>query len=403
MSEGIDVDHPAREARSRCFVCGVTQRHEGLCTTRQEVVISDDGSGEAERVAARLFVDQAEADRLAPVGRADVVLLGPRHMELHETDDPDEVELVDLSMTPESRRVKVERGWLVDRLLKRATHGRLAEESEAPLLHGGAVADDDGAALVVLGPSGSGKSTLIAHLVAGGMSLLNDEQLTVHTTAGLVGGFTRPIDCKPGGLRHLPDPLRNDLVETETGVQVSARDLGGRHALVGRPAMVLLPERDASTEGVEWERLNAAEGFEALCANNLDLARAPRRAVDAFAWLAATVPTVRVRYSEAGAAAAAMIEALGEPPHVDPVAYQVTDAVADGNVTAASGWRPVGCALSVELGDRCVLYHLETRAVVRLNPAGSAVWREVLAGRAVPDGGHELLDRLAELGLVTRR
>ena len=370
--------------------------------TRQEVIIADDASGEAEPVVERLLVDQAEADRLAPLGRADTVVLEPHHIALHACDDPDEVELVDASMTPESRRVIVERTWLADRLLKRTTHGRLAEGTEAPLLYGGAVADAKGTALVVLGSSGSGKSTLIAHLVARGMFLVNDEQLSVHAAARSVGGFTRPIDCKPGGLRHLPEPVRTHRLETETGVQVSARELGSRHALVGRPALIVLPERDDSAEGVVWERLNAAEAFEALCANNLDLARAPRQAIDAFAWLATTVPTVRARYAEAAAAASAAIEELADPPPVEPVTYRISGGDGDGRPSQASGSKPTDAALTVDLGERCVLYHLDTRAVVRLNPAGSGLWRRLLAGREVSDGGDELLTRLAELGFVRR-
>jgi serine kinase of HPr protein (carbohydrate metabolism regulator) len=118
-------------------------------------------------------------------------------------------------------------------LVKRFTHDRLAPGMPGPLLHGGAVATADGATVLVIGPSGTGKSTLVAHLAHAGCELINDEQVSVHVEAGLLGGFTRPIDVKAGGVEHLPPVDGSTSTRDGRGAFVTARQLGTRHRSTG--------------------------------------------------------------------------------------------------------------------------------------------------------------------------
>ncbi|MBK6857942.1 MAG: hypothetical protein IPG97_15720 [Microthrixaceae bacterium] len=77
---------------------------------------------------------------------------------------------------------------------------RFLDMGPSGTLHGGAVADPLGRAVLVLAASGTGKSTLVSHLVGQGFDLVNDEQVVLDGVSGMVHSFTRPVVAKVGGL-----------------------------------------------------------------------------------------------------------------------------------------------------------------------------------------------------------
>ncbi len=366
-------------------------------------MLTDRGTGAGAAAAASAFLDVDEADLLAPAADPQTLLLEPLAVSLEATAAPGVVVLVDETREPGGRRVELERDWVADRLVKRFTHDRLAPTSPGPLLHGGAVADPDGSAVLVLGASGAGKSTLIAHLASAGCELLNDEQVSVHPEAGVVGGFTRPIDIKAGGIAHLPAVAGPIETRSGKGAFVAARQLGARHRLTAVPALIALPVRDDSISEAELRSLHPAEALEVLCANNLDLARDAVSALSAFAWLAATVPTCTLHYRDAASAAAVVIARLRAGHETRSVRWEVVTHEPNQSPDSAAQdgrFRVAPAVVTVHLDDRTVLYEGESRGVVRLNPAGDATWRRVLADEPLQAGDRELLEELSTLGFV---
>ncbi|MEI2808653.1 MAG: hypothetical protein V9F00_00130 [Nocardioides sp.] len=292
-----------------------------------------------------------------------------------------------------------------DRLLAAITRQRLDDEVCLPRLHGGAVANEHGA-VVVLGESGAGKSTLIAHLAGSGFELVNDEQLTIYRDHGVVAGFTRPVAIKPGGAPFLPPGLEVDLASTAVQL-LSAVDLGTRHRLTARPALVVLPDRtetrSTSDSGFECEVLGPAQAVEALIANSLDIANRPVAALEAFAWLASEVPVVRLRCHNSAVGAQAVRSLLEDLPLADDMAWAVHRPESSdygpqalrcpGELTVSEDTR------WVEIGEDVVVYHQETRSVTTLNRPGAALWR-ALPGSRVQLGieaSPEIREFVAEL------
>ncbi len=203
-----------------------------------------------------------------------------------------------------------------DLVLGTLTRWWLDSHPSWPHVHGGALVDGTGRAVLVVGASGAGKSTLVANLAAAGFDLLSDEQVSLHRSEGLVGAFTRPVAVKPGGTGHLPSSVGARVGETGHTRLVAAEGLGTRHRVAARPALVVVPERDDLHARATTETLTPVEAVDVLAANNLDLARSPHDALSAFAWLACGVPFVRLRYREASDAVAVLRDIVGSPPEV---------------------------------------------------------------------------------------
>lgn len=291
---------------------------------------------------------------------------------------------------------------VADAALARLTRFLLDREKKVPRLHGGAVGGDDGVVLV-LGPSGSGKSTLTAHLVASGRRrLLNDEQIALFAGAGLVGGFTRPIAIKRSGVAMVPEPATAGPHDDAGAVRlVTAAELGSKHMLAGRPKLVIIPDRDDESESVTWELLEPLIAAEEYCANNLDLVDRPLAGLEAYGWLAATVPTVKLRYRDASEAVEVVELLIADPPVAPRSRWSVEVAEAPAVEAVVAAAEEVH---TLWLGAEALLFHPRSRHVARLNPSAAGVWR-TLPWSELPEPAEardlgEFIDDLASSGFV---
>lgn len=293
-----------------------------------------------------------------------------------------------------------------DRLLGLLTRLWLDADRVHPRMHGGAVVDDGGGALVVLGASGAGKSTLIAHLAASGLGLLNDEQVAVHRDLGVVAGFARPVAIKRGGLGHLPAGVAPVLRDGQQVALVTAAQLGTRHVLTGRPSVVVLPERDdtADATDVAWRQLSPGEAVVALCENNLDLEDRPVRALDDFAWLASVAPVVRLRYRDAADAVDTVRGLLAEPPEPSSFEWSVSvePAAGEGPQPGPGMARRAPGSHTVVLGAEAVVLDPTLRTTVHLDAAGAERWASLPLPLPLPlaSDGEPFAAELVELGLA---
>ena len=287
---------------------------------------------------------------------------------------------------------------VADRVLGLLTRHRLDQPSGVPRLHAAAVADSTGRTVLLLGDSGAGKSTLAAHLVAGGLELISDEQVAVHG-GETVSGFTRPIAVKPGGVVHLPalvEPLSDSQGLTTL---VAPEALGGRHRLIGRPALVVVIERDANAATPpSVTPLDAAEAFQALAANNLDMVQIPVEACSGFAALASTVPAVTLRYSSSAEASETVRELLDNPPPAPAAEWTVDIEPPDAEMPTEPA-RSAN-AITVHLDTAAILFHRTNRSVVTLNEQATEVWRS-LPGVERTTAVDRFLLELHEADLVT--
>lgn len=244
---------------------------------------------------------------------------------------------------------------------------RWLDRSTAPVhLHAGAVVDRGGRAVLVVGTSGAGKSTLIAHLVAAGLDLVNDEQVAVAPGGGFVGGFRRPIVVDGSGVAALP-PGRGgrpiDRPADADHVLVAPEALGGTHRCGGRPVLVVVPERSDDADGVSPSPIDAPDAVVTLAANSLDLAAGGSPALGALAGIASTARAVRLRYRDASVAAAwivAAVEAPGSPRSIGVLG------------------RVAGPVDHVEIDGRVVVHDHRRREIVALDHPASAEWVETV-------------------------
>ena len=317
-------------------------------------------------------------------------------------------------------------GAAVDRVQSMLTRARLDDHPAWPHLHGGGVANEHGVAVVVLGRSGAGKSTLIANLAASGLNLLNDEQVSLHRAQGLVGGFTRPVAVKPGGIPLLPEQVRAQIAESGHTELVTAAGLGSRHRAFARPALVVLPDRHDGPAEPSWELLGPAAAVEALAANNLDLTRAPEEALSAYAWLATSVPVVTLRYHQVVDAVPVVLDLLNHRPAVECGPWRVRKApepaTAVGPPPGPGPALPVSIPAWAQWVDDLVIDPAEERLLLRghrrldwpveRSTVRELAWRDRAAflwAVAVPSASYRAVEgdlvrrRLARLRALARR
>lgn len=292
---------------------------------------------------------------------------------------------------------------VADQVLNALTRRHLFRPAPARL-HGGAVARDDGAVALVLGPSGTGKSTMVAHLAAGGLDVVNDEQVALHPAHGVVAAFTRPLVCKPAGAVHLPEPLATAWASRRGTLLVRAADLGTRHRVVGTPALVVIARRDAAADPAV-EQLGAVEAAKVLMDNNLDLLARPHDALAAFGWLVTTTPVLRVTYRTSAEGAAVVRGLLEAPPDPAGGSWWVWPeaAVVDPIASNEPGpmLRAAPHAVGLGFDDGVVLLNTATATATTCNDTAAALWASLPAA-AWPEGPEvaAFVSSLREAGLL---
>lgn len=400
----------------------------GLVVARQVLQCTP---ASTEQGCDRIGVDGADAEVLVAAVGHEPWLVGEVDdeavtIDVRGTEDHGRV-VLDLTEAGGERSIASTPTAAADRALGILTRARLDREVGRLRLHGGAVADAHGRAVVVLGPSGAGKSTLIAHLAHAGLGLVNDEQVALFPEIGVVAGFTRPVAIKPGGAAHLPPAVASGIRETGATVLITARDLGTAHRLAARPVVTVLPERlhdEGEGEGeLSWEVLAPGHALEALLANNLDLENRPVEGLRAAAWLVNVGPVVRLRYRNAADACIEVQRLLAAPPARPAVpTATVIDHAADASAGDVSDLKAIGApggggpriggsaasfaispeVASVDLGHEVLVYHRSTRAVALLNPAGAQRWRRLPLAEVPGDPEDQaFLKQLVSHGLVT--
>lgn len=400
----------------------------GLVVARQVLQCSP---ASTEHGCHRIGVDGPDAEVLVATLGHEPWLVGEIEdeavaIDIRDAEDHDRV-VLGLSGSGGERAIASTPTAAADRALGVLTRARLDGEVRRLRLHGGAVADAQGRAVVVLGPSGAGKSTLIAHLAHAGLGLVNDEQVALFPEIGVVAGFTRPVAIKPGGAAHLPPAVASAVLETGATSLITARDLGTAHRLAARPVVTVLPER-LHNEGegeLAWEVLAPGHALEALLANNLDLENRPVEGMRAAAWLVNVGPVVRLRYRNAADACIEVQRLLAAPPARPAISSaSVIDHAADASAGDVSdlqafdaqgvgGPRTGGSAasfaispevVSVDLGREVLVYHRSTRAVALLNETGARHWRRMPLAEVPGDPEDQaFLKQLVGYGLVTER
>lgn len=311
---------------------------------------------------------------------------------------------------------------LPDHLLAAITRARLDADKCRPRLHGGALVDEAGRAMVILGSSGAGKSTLVAHLATAGLRLVTDEQVTCYDLAGLVAGFTRPVAIKRAGVSRIPAATPANVAADQQVILLPATDLGSLPRLTGRPAVVVLPERKDDYSALEWELVPPLRAIEAFCENSLDMVDRPAEALRCFAWLATTTTVVKVRYAEASDASPALLGLLADPPAVTDATWSISHEPA-ATVSAKGESRPIKAAsaraepawvcrrpgvYTVIIDNEALIFDPKGRSIVLLNSTGTALWQS-LPWREHPDevlvhdatgGLAQFMNDLIERGIV---
>ncbi len=205
------------------------------------------------------------------------------------------------------------------------THDRLAPNQPGPLLHGGAVADADGAAVLVLGASGAGKSTLIAHLASAGLRPAQ-RRTGQRASRGGAGRRVHPPHRHQARRHRAPPRRRGAASRPDRG-----RARSWPHGSSG-PAIASPPPRRSSCCRCATTRRPTSSSARCTrprpsrcCAPTTSTSPAtggPRSA--AFAWLAATVPTCTSHYRDAASAAAGASSPVCEPDtSTQPVSWEV--------------------------------------------------------------------------------
>jgi len=137
---------------------------------------------------------------------------------------------------------------------------------------------------------------------------------------------------------------------------------------------------------VRWRVLEPGDALQELCGNNLDLVTRPAEGLAAFAWLAATVPVVRLHYADVADAVPVVARLLDAPPEVDRLEWSVTSSPDEHDAPAPAPAVDLGDAgfdavvrvadavQTVRLGGQVFLFHPESRQLVELNGSGGALW-----------------------------
>jgi hypothetical protein len=315
------------------------------------------------------------------------------------------LQAADVDGRPWERRNRATPGWVIAHergeslglvrldevagfLLSVLTDRLLAIEPGFAHVHAGVASIDD-RAIVVPGPSGAGKTTLALRLAREG-ALLTDEMAAIDRGAGRLRSAPRPVSLKWQGHLAFGDAVDASRRPADSaGWWIPPDELGTTQVDETGPGVVALTERRPGAPALV--PATRAEALVALLESSFDVARDPVGVMDDLAWLAASSGAVRIAYEEAADAAPLLIDHLragGPDGHLEEMGPPGANSRVDPE------------ALSVILDGRAVIHHPGSQAIVRLDPAGTAVWRSLVAG--VHPGGTdvEFVQQLRDAGLI---
>lgn len=185
-----------------------------------------------------------------------------------------------------------------------------------PLLHAGAIADQDGRAVVICGPSGSGKTSLILSCMRKGWDWLSDEMLCFRQPDSLITqGFPRNFNLKQRSFGEFPETsglARNREFQVKDGRRqirfIDPNTLpGARFARAGSVRAFILPTYSSTAEIPEIAPLSGSALVQHL-APEMRSSQLPT-----FAWLAEigrTVPAYTLRYCSPRSAAECLTDLM---------------------------------------------------------------------------------------------
>lgn len=235
-----------------------------------------------------------------------------------------------------------------------------------------AAAVSNGRAVVIPAARYTGKTTTVANLIARGWEFITDEIVTLDAP-GRVAGVPRPLGVKPGGAGRIALPL--DVVVP------SAPDTGFRYVPVGQnggtvcgnapvAAVAMLTFADQPDVAARVEPLHPADAVVALMEHTLDAGRYGPEAVVRLAELVRGAVNVRIGRGDPDHTADAIVE-LAARPAPEPVSIV--------RHPPSAQVRPA--VVSLALGGRAVIHHIESGAMLALDEPATRVW-EVAGGWA---------------------
>lgn len=364
-----------------------------------QLVLIDHGTGYGEAVVAALsigdVIDSTDGATWAAGVSIEVTMRSTEYRAWLEVDEPE-------SEGPTHWPTRA----VTHRALALMTRVRLDDSDEPPRIVAGAVSDSDGQCLVLVGMDRSGKSTLVAHLLESGLDLITDEQLAVHADRR-VSAFARPVEIREEGLEYLPAGVAGNAHVGE-GRYLSVAEFGVRHRLSANPVLTVVLIRHHDPVVCRAELLSPTQALDALCLNNLDLEHRPLEALESFAGLATTVPTVALYYYDSREAALTLRSLFRDPPTLDAVEWSVhceadtpeSTPAPDDSKPPLRG-RPVRRhgVYTASIGDTVLLLDPRQLLTVRLNPDGARLWHALPQATTSYDA-ESFLDQLKELGFV---
>ncbi|WP_143534474.1 hypothetical protein [Roseovarius albus] len=184
-------------------------------------------------------------------------------------------------------------------LLKEAAARICGTERVGAVLHGAAVCNDQGRAIVFIGDSGYGKSTLTQGLVARGCRFLADDHVPLALDGEAILAFPTAAAVKPDAV-DLPEVQQlcaqyEMYQSTREGVSYlalpAATEAGTRHEI----AAIVMPRYGEESE-FTLEKLSPQAAF-AACISSGARPNRDKPQIGSLARLCNTVPTYKLEYS----------------------------------------------------------------------------------------------------------
>lgn len=269
---------------------------------------------------------------------------------------------------PADAVIEVVAGMETDRMLssisRRVTRAAIAAHRGALwMLHAGAVADDRGRVVVVIGPSGRGKTTATRTL-ARQYAYVTDETVAVDDR-GVVHPYRKPLSIIEAANR-----VKAERAPRELG-------LGELPAVPLRLAALVLLDRRADGPDVAFvDTCNLGDVLHELVEQSSHLAAMPHPLRTIAALAESTGGIQRVVYREAETLAAAFAPLFRDPTEVE---IPVADAALSNISESTGGWYRMEYLDALELSDPtriAVVQENDASGQLRIiDGIGPALWR----------------------------